>query len=182
MSKQQVQHTIPHPTEEFVQLFTRYQRRIFLFILGQVPNPTDAEEVLQETNIVMLRKCDQFQLGTNFLAWACSVARYEILKYRDRHKRDRLTFSTDFLQLVEGETVRRAELQDARREALAKCIGALTDSDRRLIQLRYSTGSNGQNVAEAVGRPANSVYQSLSRIRRVLLECVNRKVASESPQ
>ena len=156
MSKQQVQHTIPHPTEEFVQLFTRYQRRIFLFILGQVPNPTDAEEVLQETNIVMLRKCDQFQLGTNFLAWACSVARYEILKYRDRHKRDRLTF--------------------------AKCIGALTDSDRRLIQLRYSTGSNGQNVAEAVGRPANSVYQSLSRIRRVLLECVNRKVASESPQ
>jgi RNA polymerase sigma-70 factor (ECF subfamily) len=33
-----------------------------------------------------------------------------------------------------------------------------------------------------LGRPANSVYQSLGRIRRVLLECVRRRMASGAVQ
>ena len=36
------------PAEDFVQLFTKWQRRLFLFILAQVPNLVDAEEILQE--------------------------------------------------------------------------------------------------------------------------------------
>lgn len=170
------------PTDEFVQLFTRNQRRVYLFILSQVSNPSDAEEILQETNVVILRKCSHFELGTNFLAWACSIARFEILKYRDRFKRDRLHFSNEFLDLVEGETVRRGELSDARRDALSGCIAKLSDSDKKLIRLRYAPGSNGQSVAAAVGRPPNSVYQSLSRIRRVLLECVTRTLTAEAVQ
>lgn len=169
------------PSEEFVQLFTKHQRRVYLFILGQIPNPGDAEEVLQESNVVILRKCDQFEIGTNFLAWACSVARFEILKYRDRFKRNRLRFSSEFLDLIEGETVRRDELSDSRRDALATCIGKLSDKDRELIQLRYASDGKGQDVAAALGRPRNSVYQSLSRIRKLLLDCVNRSLAIETP-
>ena len=43
------------PKEEFIKLFTRYQRRVFLFILSQVPNPVDAEEIHQETNVIIWR-------------------------------------------------------------------------------------------------------------------------------
>jgi RNA polymerase sigma-70 factor (ECF subfamily) len=168
------------PSEEFVQLFTRYQRRVYLFILSQISDATEAEEVLQEANMVILRKCDQFEMGTNFLAWACSVARFEILKYRDRHKRDRHHFSSDFLELVAGETVRRDTLTEVRREALTNCITKLNDSDRELIQLRYATGNDGNTVAEKLGRPRNSIYQSLGRIRKVLLDCVQRTLATET--
>lgn len=170
------------PSEEFVQLFTRHQRRVYHFILGQIPNPSDAEEVLQETNVVLLRKSSQFEPGTNFLAWACSVARFEVLKHRDRYKRNRLQFSTDFLDLVQSEVIRRDETSEARRDALVGCVGKLNDKDRKLIKLRYTPGNNGQSVADAVGRPPNSVYQSLSRIRKTLLDCVNRTLAAQSPQ
>ena len=168
------------PSDQFVQLFTQHQRRVYHFILGQVPNPSDAEEVLQETNVVLLRKCDQFQEGTNFLAWACSVARYEVLKHRDRFKRDRLQFSSEFLDLMQTEVVRRDETSEARRDALTACVGKLSEKDRKLIKLRYAPGSNGQSVAETIGRPPNSVYQSLSRIRRALLDCVNRTLTAQS--
>ena len=182
MSKQpSEQATRAAPDAEFVQLFTRYQRRIYLFILGQVSNPVDAEEILQEANVVMLRKSDQFEIGTNFFAWACSVARFEILKYRDRFKRDRLHFSNEFLQLVEGETVKREAMSELRREALARCINKLSQPDRELIQLRYKPGNNGQSVAKTLDRPANSVYQSLSRIRKALMECITRRLASVEP-
>ena len=35
-------------------------------------------------------------------------------------------------------------------------------------------------MARKLGRPANSVYQSLSRIRRTLLECIKRRLAAEA--
>lgn len=180
MNKQVEQSAAASPSEEFVQLFTRYQRRVYLFILSQIPNPNDAEEVLQESNVVILRKCNQFEMGTNFLAWACSIARFEVLKHHDRNKRDRLSFSNEFLELVEGETVRRDQLTEFRRDALGKCIGKLAEKDRDLLQLRYATGSDGNTVAEKLGRPRNSIYQSLSRIRKSLLDCVNRKLAAET--
>ncbi|MFK7818806.1 MAG: sigma-70 family RNA polymerase sigma factor [Planctomycetaceae bacterium] len=180
MNTPRQQPNSPSPSEEFVQLFTRHQRRVYLFILSQIPDATEAEEVLQEANVVILRKCDQFEMGTNFLAWACSVARFEILKHHDRHKRDRHYFSSEFLELVARETVKRDAITEMRREALTGCIQKLNDVDRELVQLRYATGNDGNTVAEKLGRPRNSIYQSLGRIRKVLLDCVNRTLTAET--
>ena len=55
---------------------------------------------------------------------------------------------------------------EARRLALLACLGKLRKADRELIEERYASGENGLSVARKLGRPANSVYQSLGRIRR----------------
>ena len=166
--------------EEFVQLFSRSQRRIYLYILSQVQNAVDAEEILQETNIVIWRKCQQFQLGSNFLAWASQIANYEVLKYRERIRRDRLYFSEEFIRNVAEDALASADNLERRRQALIYCLGKLKEKDRELIKLRYKPGANGKSVAEILGRPINSVYQSMGRIRRALFECINRRLATEA--
>lgn len=166
------------PSGDFVQLFTRYQRRLYLYILAQVPNATDAEEILQETNLVIWRKCDRFQPGTNFFAWTSRIASYEVLKYRERRRRDKLLFSEKFLEAVSEEVVSNEGRLEERRKALQSCLGRLRPEDRDLIRQRYASGRNGKAVAEMLGRPANSVYQSLGRIRRALLECIKRRLAT----
>lgn len=168
------------PDAEFVQQFTMAQRKLYLFILAQVPRPTDAEEILQETNLVIWRKCDRFTLGTNFFAWAAQIANYEVLKYRTRRQRDRLYFSDEFIERVAQEAEAGAEALEARRKALALCLGKLRKEDRDLVERRYAPGENGKSVAEELNRPTNSVYQSLGRIRRALIECVNRQLATEA--
>jgi len=168
------------PKEEFIKLFTRYQRRVFLFILSQVPNPVDAEEIHQETNVIIWRKFDRFELGTNFLAWACQIANYEVLKFRSRQRRDRHLFSDEFVRQVASDAIEQAEELEQRRQHLAACLSKLRSNDRELIQQRYSAGESGKSVAELIGRPINSVYQSLSRIRRTLLECVNRQIRTQA--
>ncbi|MFQ5732983.1 MAG: sigma-70 family RNA polymerase sigma factor [Planctomycetaceae bacterium] len=170
------------PDGEFVQCFTRYQRRLYLYILAQVPNPHEAEEILQETNLVVWRKCEQFQLGTNFLAWSSRIASYEVLKYRERRRRDKLRFSEKFLEAVSREVLEDEGRLEERRKALHVCLGKLRETDRELIRRRYASGQNGKVVAETLGRPANSVYQSLGRIRRTLLECMQRRLATETGQ
>jgi len=168
------------PREEFIKLFTRYQRRVFLFILSQVPSPMDAEEIHQEANVIIWRKFDRFELGTNFLAWACQIANYEVLKYRERQRRDRHLFSDEFVRQVASDVIEQADELEQRRQHLAVCLSKLRSNDRELIQQRYSAGESGKSVAELIGRPINSVYQSLSRIRRTLLECVNRQIRAQA--
>ncbi|SFH55387.1 sigma-70 family RNA polymerase sigma factor [Planctomicrobium piriforme] len=168
------------PSEEFVQLFTRTQRPLYLFILAQVGNVHRAEEILQETNLVIWAKLDQFVPNTSFVSWARQIATYEILKHRQRHRREKLTFSDAFLAAVADEVVQLAGEQERRREALEHCLEKLPASDRELIQQRYQPGNSGKELAAHVGRPANSVYQSLGRIRRMLLECIQRRMATEA--
>ena len=172
--------TMAAPRDEFIKLFTRYQRRVFLYILSQVPNPVDAEEIHQEANVIIWRKFDHFELGPNFLAWSCQIANYEVLKYRERKRRDRHLFSDEFVRQVASDAVEQADELEQRRQHLAVCLSKLRSNDLELIQQRYSAGESGKSVAELIGRPINSVYQSLSRIRRTLLECVNRQIRAQA--
>jgi RNA polymerase sigma-70 factor (ECF subfamily) len=172
----------PAPSPEFVQEFTRAQRALYLFILTQVGRVDDAEEILQETNVDLLAKFAQFELGSNFLAWARQVATFEVLQWRQRKQRDKLRFSDEFVSAVAAEAAEQADLTEERRRALEKCLRKLREDDRRLIQERYQPGHSGKDLAAELGRPANSVYQSLGRIRRMLLECIQRQLAPEPQQ
>lgn len=164
------------PSEEFVRLFTQSQRPLYLFILPLVHTAADADEVLQETNVVMLSKWTQFEPGTNFLAWCRAIARLEVFRFRrSRHHRMYL-LGDDVAELLADEMEEQASDLEQRRDALAECISKLRAPDQELIRRRYSVGSTGDNVAQQLGRPANSVYQSLGRIRRVLLECIRRRM------
>lgn len=168
---------VPRDPEGFVQLFTKTQRPLYLFILGQTGNVQDAEEVLQNANVVIWKKSDQFDLGTNFFAWVCQIARFEALQYRQRYRRDKLKFSDEFLDVVSKESVTHLEETEPERLALEHCVQKLSARDQELIRKRYQPGSSGKDLASGLGRPPNSVYQSLGRIRRVLLECIQRSMA-----
>ena len=168
------------PTENFVQLFTKWQRRLFLFILAQVPIVGDAEEILQETNLVIWRKSHTYTPGTNFYAWCCRIAVLEVLKYRERRRRNAVSLSDQLIEILAREASEHVDSLEDRRNALLTCLTKLAPADRELIRRRYSPGQTGRTVARQLGRPANSVYQSLSRIRRSLLECIKRRLAAEA--
>jgi len=167
--------------EDFIRLFSVHQRALFLYILPLVGNTVDADEVLQETNVIMWAKREQFQPGTNFLAWGRAIARLEVFRFR-RTRGSKLQFlEEDILEAVAERSEAVSDQLEARREALRLCLDRLRPKDRELIRMRYAAGTSGDDVARQLGRPANSVYQSLSRIRRTLAECIERRLARERP-
>jgi RNA polymerase sigma-70 factor (ECF subfamily) len=170
------------PGQDFVRLFTQAQRSLYLFILPLVRTAADAEEVLQETNVVILSKWAQFEPGTNFIAWCRAIARLEVFRFRrSRHHKLQL-LGDDVVELLSKRIEENPVDIEFRRDALTHCISKLREADQELIRRRYATGTTGDEVAHQLGRPANSVYQSLGRIRRVLLECVRRRMASGAVQ
>jgi RNA polymerase sigma-70 factor (ECF subfamily) len=167
--------------EGFVRLLGQNQRRVFMFVMSMVPNWNDAEEILQETNLVLWREFDRFQPGTNFAAWACRVALNQTLAWRKRKRRDRLEFSEAFLHAVATEAAAEAERLEERSRALARCIEKLPDPHRVLLRARYDQGRDVDAIGLEQGRSTDAIYRALSRIRHTLHDCVSRTLSQGTP-
>ncbi len=169
----------PDRTEEFVQLLTEHQRRLYVYIFSLLGNGADADEVLQETNLALWRKLSAFERGSSFSAWACRVAYFEVLAFRKRRGQERVSFDPELLETLAAESAARADNFDARRRALAHCVSKLSAKDRDLLVRRYELGNSAAAVAEQLGRTAQATYQALHRIRMSLSLCIRRTLAAE---
>ena len=70
--------------DEFIVHLTACQNRLYAYVFSLLPDRERRRDVLQETNLVLWRKSDQFMAGTDFGAWACKVAYFEVLAERRR--------------------------------------------------------------------------------------------------
>jgi RNA polymerase sigma-70 factor, ECF subfamily len=166
--------------ESFVQLFARCEPGLRAFVRPLVPTWDDAEEVIQQACVVLWRKYGDFEQGTDFLKWACTVAGYEVLKYQRSKARDRHQFSEALLAVLVEEGTEESAERDRERAALEDCIERLPPRQRELIRRCYGGGTTIKQVAESLGRSATGVYKALNRIRQALLECIEQRLAQEA--
>jgi RNA polymerase sigma-70 factor (ECF subfamily) len=166
---------------EFADLLRRDQSRLFGYIHSLVRDLNDADDLFQQTTLILWKKFGEFDRQRSFFAWACGVARLEISNFLRSRGRQRLYFSDDLsLLLVEAQAeLTDRELED-RRDALARCIEHLRPSDRTLLAECYGDEEGVHGAAGRRGRSTQSVYNSLRRIRRALFECIARTLAQES--
>ncbi|MCH7226229.1 sigma-70 family RNA polymerase sigma factor [Haloferula sp. A504] len=160
--------------QEFVQQLTASQTRIHAFIASLMPGSPDVSDVLQETNLTLWGSRGRYRPGSNFLAWAFSIARYQVLTQQKRDKRNkRLVLSSHLLDLL-AEEVPTDESHDAFLRALEGCKSKLTQDQRDLIDARYRPGHSLESLAQRTGRKASALRVALMRIRISLRECIER--------
>jgi RNA polymerase sigma-70 factor (ECF subfamily) len=170
----------PHPwQEDFVRLFGLNQGRVFAYIVTLVPNRADAEDVLQQTSLVIYRRFQEFDPQRDFVRWACGIAFRVALNHLKKQRRDRHVFNDDLLKQIGQERLARAEVLEHRQDALHQCLDKLTASDRKIVEHYYLSGSTtGKEVAAQLGRPVNTVLKALIRIRSNLHRCIDRVVSA----
>jgi len=167
-------------TDEFLRLFSAAQPRVYAYIRTLLPaSREDANEVLQETSVVLWEKFEEFEPGTNFVAWACRIAYYKTLKFRQQQSKSPVTLSHELSELVSQESLSWVGAEDWRWQALETCMEKLKPRDRELLSLRYRQDGTAKAAAEAMDRGVESVRHSLIRIRLALLECIGRTLAEE---
>jgi RNA polymerase sigma-70 factor (ECF subfamily) len=164
--------------KRLMALMTRYQRRIFSYIYTLVPRRHDAEDLLQETSLVICEKFGEFEEGTDFVAWACQIAYWRIRYARQKFARSKVVFDDEVLDAVAHTAVNLSREVDSRHEALAHCLQKLYPRDREFILTRYEPGSGVEEAAKTAGRSLPAAYKALSRIRKLLFDCVTHQLAS----
>jgi len=164
---------------EFVTLLTGSQTSLYACILGLLPDRAAAADILQETNLTLWQKADDFEPGTNFLAWAARIARYHVLNHRRKVSRERLVFDDAlFDELAQRQAARIGDF-DRREEVLRSCLGKLPAAQLALIERRYAPGGSVQEIAAEWKRSVGAISQMLYRIRETLLNCVQANLISE---
>jgi RNA polymerase sigma-70 factor, ECF subfamily len=166
-------------TEEFVELSSRCQRQLLGYIFTLVRNMDDAEDLLQETNLILWRKFDEYQAGTDFTRWACHVAYLQVLGFVRRKRRTPPNFDEGLLLRLADKRLDRRKAYERYRDGLQLCMDRLTASDRTLLELCYGGEMSIKEIAARLDRSADGVYHSLQRIRYTLLSCINHAVARE---
>lgn len=163
----------------FLRLYARHEQEIYAYILALVPNWADADEIMQDTCVRLWEQFERFEPGTSFVAWARTIARFLVLAFRKRTGRERVHFSQAFIESLaaEVESQRGVELAQQRKAALMACVDELPGRNRDLLLRVYGQGGSIKSIAEALGRPLQGTYQAISRIRKALYDCINRKLS-----
>jgi RNA polymerase sigma-70 factor (ECF subfamily) len=160
-------------------LMTQHQRRIFSYIYTLVPDRHDANDLLQETSLVICEMFHEFTPGTDFVAWACQVAYWQIRKARQKFARAKVVFNQEVVDAVAQTAAALSGELNERHEALAHCLEKLHPRDREMVLLRYEPGSGVEAAARRAGRTLEAAYKALARIRKLLLDCVTNQLSAE---
>jgi RNA polymerase sigma-70 factor (ECF subfamily) len=175
-----INDTMALTENEFISKLTDWQNRLFAYLYNLLGDLHDTSDVLQETNLVLWRKVDEFEPGTNFGAWARKCAYYEALRFLRDRKRDRHLFDDELLALLADESGRRDKEESELRLALRHCLGELTPRQRRLIDRRYGAGLSIEKLAEEFEKKESAIKMALKRVRETLQVCIESKLREDA--
>jgi len=160
------------------QLFVRHQSAVRAFAIALTGDFAAADDVVQETFLTVTAKAADFESETNFVAWACAIARLKVLENRRAARR----FSPAVVESL-AASIPAAELgPDLGQQwlpLLLDCLKRLPPRARELIRLRYFLERGPSEIAVALGRSAGGVNTALLKARDALRDCMAAKLAAE---
>ena len=161
------------PEEQFICLLSANQRKIYAFILSAVTNQSVAEEIMQQTLLMMWRNFSRFEEGTSFSAWGKAIAQYEIFNYRKKNARE-IILSQESLDKVLEASQKVEQSSDQRIKALDGCLKKLAGKKQSLIRYRYHEGLSCKAISDKMNIPIYTVYKTFARLHAALQDCVRR--------
>jgi RNA polymerase sigma-70 factor (ECF subfamily) len=162
----------------YMQQVVGWQPRLYAFALSLTGNPNEADDVLQNTNLVLLKKREAFRPDADFGAWALQIARFEVQRLRQSSARVRGRFDDALVEQLAARAAAACSDPGVELKVLRACMSRLSSSEREMLTLRYGGSSVGA-IAERWGRSVGSISQTLYRVRGKLAECVKRALNAE---
>jgi len=165
--------------QRFLRALTAHEPAVRAYVRRLVPARADADDVMQEVAIVLWEKFGEFKEGAEFRPWAFGIARYKVLSWLRDKGRDRLVLSEEVVEMIAEETAQDDSRLEKQRRALEACTQKLEPDQRQLLMQAYQPESQIQTLAATSGRSVAGFYQWLHRVRRLLLDCIQREMGKE---
>jgi len=161
---------------QFTRCWTEAQPKLAGYINALVPDFQEAEDLLQDVAVILLRKFPDYDPQRPFIAWAIGITKREVLMARRCHARNFLCYQTDLLERISEAYEALTPELDERSRALKECLQQVQGRAGEFLKLRYEAGLKPSAIAESVGVAVVAVRVMLSRTRAGLRECIERKM------
>ncbi len=163
--------------DRLIREFQRDRLRLIAYIRALVGDPDLTEDIFQEVSVIVLQKVEEFSAGRDLQAWCRGIARNVVLREREKSRRLRTFEGERLIELIDAAFAENATADplEGRRSQLRSCMRMLAAPSRELVQLRYDSGLSLRALAQRLGRSEAAVQVALSRVRKWLLDCVERR-------
>ena len=147
------------------------------FVRAIVGSRTLAEDIFQDLVVLVMRKHAEIPNAAALPGWSRRAVRFLALKALEKRARERPVMDEELIALIERAVDEDGEpAADPYLSALGACREKLSAPARELLALRYEQGIPGEQIAERLGRPLNTVYVTISRLHRTLADCIRTRV------
>jgi len=156
------------------KLYQRVAAQLLAVVMRIVRRRDLAEDALQDVFVRIWQQARQYdQIRGRPLAWMISIARYRAI---DLLRAQRRVISLDEEDLsmhliAEGESD-PIEESSRTRDALQRCLEALSAGQQRCLVLAYQQGLSHEAVSASVGQPLGTVKSWIRRGLQSLRRCL----------
>ena len=160
----------------FQEVYSRYLRRIYLYILRRVRNHHDAEDLAAQVFAQALKHLEPAKPGTPELeGWLFTSARNATVNHARRKKRARWAISIEQLDEPEDESDPQSDpgtqvVDNENIDRLVEALERLSDEQRRAILLRFVEKMPHADIAQILGRSETSsrvlIHRTLADLRK----------------
>ena len=164
-----------------MRLMVKHQGMLSAYLYSMVEDWELVEEALQETAVFMAERYDDFELGTDFGAWARSVSRNRCRELIRSSKRSggHVRMDESIAAVIPEETwSAHGQVDPAGKQVLADCVKRLPDRQRRVVGMRYDDGLGCDSIAEKLSRSVDAVYMLISRAKQNLKLCIKKRLGA----
>ncbi|NLF08159.1 MAG: sigma-70 family RNA polymerase sigma factor [Pirellulaceae bacterium] len=163
----------------FSELIAQHQSELYAYIFAIVRNWQDADDLFQDVCMVLWRKFETFRPGSSFFSWARQTAKLEVRNFLRRKKSSTYVNEQVLDVLAEMPIDARDDETKHYLAALRRCGKKLVSTDKQMLVFYYVENLGSRQIADRLDRPQSSVCNSLKRIHRWLLECVEKELKRE---
>jgi len=162
--------------EAFRQLYYKYYGRLARFLSRVIRNHDDAEEVIQDTLMVVWQHADDFRGTSRVSTWIFGIAyRCALNSLRRSATRSRLLVpELEGVVPIAEDVTRETE----ERQLINLGLERLPPEQRLVIVLAYCVGHSCEEIAAIAECPVNTVKTRMYYARRKLRDVIS---ASEAP-
>lgn len=171
--------TVPDDrSRHFMEMLTAHQRDLYAYVNMLLAGDSAAADVVQDTNMALWANMELFDFDRPFIPWAMRFAYNQVLAHRKSCGRSRLVFSDEFVEALSHDCMAEPLRSDDRLAALRSCLDKLPQDHRQLVNQRYQGTHSVKTIAAKMGSTPNSVSAQLYRIRKMLADCIERRLST----
>jgi len=167
---------------DLTRKFLEHRDGLLGFILALTRDREAAEEIFQETGLVIVQEAGRGTQVEQFLPWAHEVARRRVAEYfRKNSRRSSMEQSVEVDEVVslafEENAADPVVLQQGRKH-LEDCLDGLSKDQKTLLDRRYRDRAPLRDIARDADTTEGSVKVLLWRVRRQLARCIEGKISA----